>query len=156
MFSEVDSYSNLELEISEIIKNKPAIKLLFKATPYDRRFDLGGKLSEELYLDRLHVSNEILMRALNSFKTKLKNAYQTPNIIMLSGYAGNGKTTFIRSFKRKFIDDYNCIYLDVYDKYISHGKSISKAEKSVLAIIQNFTILDEQLFIKTLDFILKI
>ena len=78
---------------------------MMTASPFDPEHDLGGKLTKEIFFKELHVpldKNDELAGAINEF---LAGKFEPHRVTLLTGYAGNGKTTFIHEFMEGRTDE---------------------------------------------------
>ena len=72
------------------------------ATPFDKRFNLNGKLDTISFFKYLFIENQSFQEMKESLEEFISNKAQSlPFFCFLEGYAGTGKTTFINWFSRE-------------------------------------------------------
>lgn len=72
-----------------------------KASPFDPEYDLDQTLTPELFYSHLHVRSERLSELSNELDRLICSDYEPNRVIFVRGYAGNGKTTFLKTFIRE-------------------------------------------------------
>jgi hypothetical protein len=89
------------------------LRELFLYTPYDHLYDSRAILSEEDFINKLRIIPD----AYKDLRDNLKQSIRDNTYTILSGYAGNGKTTFLYWFKEEIKDSYTVDIINV----IKHG-----------------------------------
>lgn len=82
-----------------------------KASPFDNAYDLDGKLTPDVFYEDLHVKSESAARLLDAFHDCMFKTSAPDRVIFLKGFAGNGKTTFVHTFRREH-PQYRHVYCD--------------------------------------------
>ena len=81
-----------------------------KASPFDAEYNLNRTLTKELFYEHFFV-REHLDGLLERLHETMFNEYEPGRVVFLKGYAGNGKTTLLQTFRRDF-DSYEHVYID--------------------------------------------
>ncbi len=152
---------NLENQLQELKNNKSSIDDFFTSTPYDQDLNSDGFLTKELFGKKLrsdegfHKPMKILTNAIFSYQKGKK-------IILLNGFSGTGKTTFIHYYSERN-EDFHHIFIDfeeidenlrfkdgvnTEDIYKSSGEHLLKLFKGYL--LQN-GFLNPEIFEKTYE-----
>jgi hypothetical protein len=84
------------------------------ASPFDAAHDLyPHRLTEEVFYEHLHVLSDDSKNLLRDLHDRMFNLYQANRVVFVTGFAGNGKTTFLHTFRRLHSGpDYRHIYFD--------------------------------------------
>lgn len=126
---------NIYEQLRKIKSYQPSIKALFKASPYDSDANIRKSITEEIFVEELLANESDINEHISRLENALDNIFTPNTIIFLSGYAGNGKTTFIKSFIRKKTN-HEHIYVDVHEKRTNIDTNIYKAEDETLSIVK--------------------
>lgn len=124
----------LRIELNELKNHKPKLLDLFKSSPFDDKMDCDEKLTESIFYKYLYVDHsyeEYEKRLKDTINDNVKNN----SIILMSGYAGNGKTTFIRTFINNN-PEFSHHYL-TYDER-SMNESQTNTDDEVLNLIKRY------------------
>jgi hypothetical protein len=73
---------------------------LLKGSPFDPSFHLGGTLTEEVFYKEFFVEPPSMQSFSKTLCDTLDNAFLAHVVTFITGYAGNGKTTFLKTFTR--------------------------------------------------------
>jgi hypothetical protein len=72
-----------------------------KASPFDPEYDLDQTLTPDMFYNHLHVTSDKLAELSNELDRLICSDYEPNRVIFVRGYAGNGKTTFLKTFIRE-------------------------------------------------------
>jgi hypothetical protein len=92
----------------------PSMSEFLKASPFDAAHDLyPHRLTEDVFYEHLHVLSDDSKKLLGDLHERMFNWYQANRVIFVTGFAGNGKTTFLHTFQRRHSGpDYRHVYFD--------------------------------------------
>ena len=83
------------------------------ATPFDKRFNLSGKLTTKTFFDKYFIPDIVFEKMNEQLENNLKKKPSSlPFFCFLEGYAGTGKTTFIHWFAQNSTLDMQFAFLD--------------------------------------------
>lgn len=83
-----------------------------KASPFDSSYDLyPTTLTPDVFYEHLHVKSDDATKLLGKFHDSMFSPSEPDRVIFLKGFAGNGKTTFLHTFRREH-SKYRHVYCD--------------------------------------------
>lgn len=92
-------------------EGKPTISEILQCSPFDTNKNIGGLLTEKLFFDHLFASSasfdDLTRQMLDALNPNLENI----RLLILDGFSGTGKTTFVRHFIQSPLS-INSIYID--------------------------------------------
>jgi|GEM_PF-6422656 len=89
--------NTIDKELESLKADEPKLLDIFKASPFDDKMDCDEKLTENIFYKYLYV-DDAYQEYEKRLKETIKDNVKNNSIILMSGYAGNGKTTFIKTF----------------------------------------------------------
>lgn len=119
--------------ISQLKKHNPTLRDFLNGSPYDPHFNIDNQLTEELFHECLFVESDGLKKLCEEFKKTIDDIIIPNQLIFVSGYAGNGKTTFVRTFQSRH-DEYRHIYYDFQEKRAGFSTSDNDLEVKLMLI----------------------
>lgn len=122
-------------EIEQLKAKKPSLLDLLISSPFDDKMDIDEKLTESIFYERLYVEDEYEDLAEELMQT-IKGGIRSHTVILISGYAGTGKSTFIRTFMKKTTPSFVHHYLTFDDRSIF--PSISRTDDEILNLIKRY------------------
>jgi len=100
--------------VSEAIKFEKISDLL-KASPFDTAYDnYPNLMTPEIFFDHLYVRSSQTSKLMADFNDKMFSKSEFDRVMFVTGFAGNGKTTFLHAFIRDHTD-YRHFYCDFQD-----------------------------------------
>lgn len=90
----------LEQEIERLKAKKPTLLDILIASPFDDKMDIDEQFTENIFYKKLYVEAEYEEHARKLIQT-INGDLKRNTMILISGYAGTGKSTFIKTFIRK-------------------------------------------------------
>jgi hypothetical protein len=83
---------------------------MMKASPFDPEHDLDRTLTKEIFFNELHIPPDDYYGLAGALHVFLTSRFEPHRVTLLTGYAGNGKTTFIHAFKEGRTDERSLYY----------------------------------------------
>jgi len=97
---------------NSLLSENPPIGAILEACPYNSELNFDGRLTPEVFLNKLHVSSDYTDNLEYQFKDIFCNrTHMHSRMVFMTGFGRSGKTTFIRTFMEKNQEIY-CTYLD--------------------------------------------
>ncbi len=87
---------------------------ILKACPFDHLRNLNGKLDEELFFDRMFHCEDTFPEEVDQI-IKRYWAGDAPQVMVLHGHSGTGKSTFLRYFRRHCFESHEDVELKIID-----------------------------------------
>lgn len=87
-------------EIELLKANKPTLVDILIASPFDDKMDVDEKFTENIFYKQLYVEDEYEEHATKLIQT-INADLKRNTMILISGYAGTGKSTFIKTFIKR-------------------------------------------------------
>ena len=116
-------------EIERLKAKKPTLSDLLISSPFDDKMDIDERLTPKIFYKKLYVEDDYDELAAKLIAT-INDRITSNNVILVSGYAGTGKSTFLRTFKNKNETAFNHRYL-TFDERAMYFSSISTDEEIV-------------------------
>jgi energy-coupling factor transporter ATP-binding protein EcfA2 len=89
------------VEQIELLKaTKPALVDILIASPFDDKMDVDEKFTENIFYRELYVEDEYEKHAQKLIQT-INGDLKRNTMILISGYAGTGKSTFLKTFIKR-------------------------------------------------------
>jgi hypothetical protein len=107
------------LELVSLARYTNSIEDIFNASPFDPNYDIGKKLTPDIFYKYFFVNSIELQKVDDKLIKMLESAVVPARVVFLSGFAGNGKTTFIRTFIKNH-EEYHNVYIDFQEKRASY------------------------------------
>jgi hypothetical protein len=124
--------SFLHKQLLEIIRKKPSIDTIFKASPYDNDHAIEKAFTEQVFRKYCFSKSNHIKEFINNLSLKIDDVKKNYQYIFFTGFPGNGKTTCIREFIHKNINEYNHLYVDVH----RHRGEFNNPDKAILDILK--------------------
>jgi hypothetical protein len=99
-----------------------------KASPFDPEYDLNRTLTEAAFYEHFFVDLGRMTELIAGFKAIIEGTAAPNRLIFLKGYAGHGKTTFVRTFMDRTKDVYRPVYFDIQQQRRSARKAVAERE----------------------------
>lgn len=96
------SFAKADLET--IIAEDPALEEVLSLCPIEN--NIGGSITEEFFFSHLFACKEAVDKLIETLNGALKSAEHNHLSILVHGYPGTGKSTFLRRFALRHKDDY--------------------------------------------------
>lgn len=128
------SQGAISKQLQELKAKKPTLLDILISSPFDDKMNIDERFTEELFYEKLHVKDEYAdLRA--ALVETINSDLKSNTIILVSGYAGTGKTTFIKSFI-KDTPAFAHHYLTFDDRSMFH--SSTNTDEEVLSLIKRY------------------
>lgn len=146
---------------SRVHSYKPNLRMVLRANCYDRHDDLDGHMTIQLFRRMLFAATTEINDMWAQFKTLLDHPIQNEaKLILVTGFPGNGKTTFIRTFIEETSESYDHILYDMDDVMLDratdplHDRQ-NLIEQAVLEVMHRKMQRDRSEITETFRFILE-
>lgn len=144
---------DIDTQLDLIRKRDNKISETLKASPYDAESDLGGTLTELIFYKKLYVSTSSFNELSQKLRLRIDSIVEDNNVIFISGFPGNGKTTFLRKFINNN-EDFNHKYIDLQSIVINRKRNKEEIRDEVIDLLGR-QVIHEPDFLNTLFFIQK-
>ena len=121
---------DLTASLTKIRDLHPKIDEILQCSPFDKTRNLGGRLTPELFFQRLFIETAEIKALEVELVDALTSELENNRIIFLEGYSGTGKTTFIRHFLNTH-SEFESEYIDFYP----HGHSLEPFQTVIPATV---------------------
>jgi len=98
-------------DLAALTKLRPTISEILQASPFDTNKNIGGLLTESVFFKHLFVESQSFRDLSQQLMKTLKDDLENIQMLVLDGFSGTGKTTFIKGFIRTN-DLFHFIYID--------------------------------------------
>lgn len=99
-------------DLSNIIKSKPSFDRIVECCPYDGQKNLSKLLTEEIFFELIYHETDVIRKLYHKISKDLFSGIWNKRLLFLHGFAGIGKSTFLRYFIRKTQHEFFPIILD--------------------------------------------
>jgi hypothetical protein len=134
--------SSEDQELISLSQNIDSIEDIFNASPFDPLYDINQKLTQTLFYRYFFINANEFKRKCSELQEMIKDIASPARVVFISGFAGNGKTTFIRTFIRDH-PEYHNIYIDFQEKRASYPINESEVQdennSEVIAMLNRAT-----------------
>lgn len=140
--------NGLEDEIKQLKAKKPTLVDILIASPFDDKMDVDEKFTENIFYKALYVEEEYEKHA-NGLIKIITGGVQRNTSILISGYAGTGKSTFIKTFIKR-TPAFAHYYLTFDERAIYH--SSANTDNEILGLMKYY-LHDSKNIIQTIAFL---
>ena len=130
----------IEKEIKELRNSKGLVDEFFVSSPYDGQLNFDGKLTENIFRSQLLVEDEYFMHA-KELDNAINSYQRGKRVIILSGFSGGGKTTFIHHFIHEN-PNYKHIVID-FEDISNRFREIKKHNNPLLSLLKKYLTADQ-------------
>jgi len=87
---------------------------ILRASPFDHERNMGGALDENIFYKHLFYEDKKYKYLSDKIISRFWGDIDRAPFIILHGFSGTGKTTFLRSFAKNNYDNFSCKVLDFH------------------------------------------
>ncbi len=153
--------SKQDQDWSRLHSYNPNLRMLLRANCYDQHDDLDGHMTVQLFRRMLFAATAEINNMREQFKTLIDHPIQNEaKLILMTGFPGNGKTTFIRTFIEETSNLYDHVLYDMDDVMLDRVTDPkqdrqSMIEQAVLEVLHRKMQRDRSEITETFRFILE-
>ena len=96
-----------------LMKLSPRLGEILQASPFDPNRSIDGAITEPLFFEKMFVKSKEYDELAASLEAALTSPIENLRLAVVDGFAGSGKTTFIKYFITNH-DNYNHVYVDCH------------------------------------------